>query len=149
MRAGHPVEILKRENYAAAPYDAKVGISPMVKIGNMVFIGATSSTNVHGDVDGGADPYRQAKIIFKKINAILKNSGASRRQVVRVRFYVKDIAYGRDCLKAYSEWFKDIKPVITMIEAKALARVDRLVEVEAEALVGSYPTCRLTERRLI
>ena len=65
---GHKVEILRRENYPAAPYDAKVGISPMVKIGNMVFIGATSSTNVQGDVEGGGDPYRQAKIIFKKIN---------------------------------------------------------------------------------
>jgi enamine deaminase RidA (YjgF/YER057c/UK114 family) len=143
------VEILKRENYPAAPYDAKVGISPMARIGNMVFIGATSSTNVHGDVEGGGDPYRQAKIIFKKINALLKHSGASRRHVVRVRFYVKDITYGQDCLKAYSEWFKDIKPVITMVEAKALARVDRLVEIEADAIVGAYATSRLTEQRPI
>jgi len=139
------VEILKRENYPAASYDAKVGISPMVKIGNMVFIGATSSTNVNGDVEGGGDPYRQANIIFKKIHTLLKHSGAGRRHVVRVRFYVKDIAYGQDCLKAYSEWFNDIKPVITMVEAKALARVDRLVEVEADAFVGSYQTSRLTE----
>ena len=138
------MEILRRENYPAAPYDAKVGISPMVKIGNMVFIGATSSTNGQGDVEGGGNPYRQAKIIFKKINALLKHSGASRRHVVRVRFYVKDIAYGRDCLKAYTEWFGNVRPVITMVEAKALARVDRLVEIEAEAIVGAYMTSRLT-----
>jgi len=141
------MEILRRENYPAAPFDAKVGISPMVKIGNMLFIGATSSTNVHGEVEGGGDPYRQTKIIFKKINALLKDSGASQCHVVRVRFYVKDIAYGRYCLKAYTEWFKDIRPVITMLEVKALARVDRLVEIEAEAIVGSYPTSRLTEQR--
>ena len=138
------MEILRRENYPAAPFDAKVGLSPMVKIGNMVFIGATSSTNVNGDVEGGGDPYRQAKLIFKKINVLLKNSGADIRNVVRVRFYVRDIAYRQGCLKAYAEWFKDVRPVITMVEVKALARVDRLVEVEAEAFVGSYATSRLT-----
>jgi enamine deaminase RidA (YjgF/YER057c/UK114 family) len=143
------MEILKRENYPAAPFDAKVGRSPMVKIGNMVFIGGTSSTNVYGDVEGGGDPYSQTKIILKKINTLLRHSGGSSRHVVRVRFYVTDIAYGRECLKAYAEWFKDIRPVITMVEVKALARVDRLVEVEAEAFVGSYPTSRLTERRAI
>jgi len=115
----------------------------------MVFIGGTSSTNVNGDVEGGGDPYRQANIIFKKINALLKHGGADIRHVVRVRFYVRDIAYGQECLKAYAEWFKDIRPVITMVEVKALARVDRLVEVEAEAFVGSYQTSRLTEQRLM
>lgn len=143
------MEILRRENYPAASFDAKVGLSPMVKIGNMVFIGATSSTNAHGDVEGGGDPYRQAKIIFKKIGALLKNSGADIRHVVRVRFYVKDIAYAQDCLKAYAEGFKNIRPVITMVEVNRLARVDRLVEVEAEAIVGCYSTSRLTEQRPI
>ena len=138
------MEILRRENFPAAPFDVKVGCSPMVKIGNRVFIGGTSATNAHGDVEGGADPYRQAKIIFKKIDALLTHSGASRRHVVRVSFYVTDITSGRGCLKAYAEWFKDIRPVITMVEVKALARVDRLVEVEAEAFVGSYSTSRLT-----
>ena len=94
------MEILRRENYPAAPFDARVGLSPLVKIGSMVFIGATRATNVHGDVEGGGDPYRQAKIIFKKINALLKNSSADIGHVVRVRFYVKDIAYALDCLKA-------------------------------------------------
>ena len=139
------MEILRRENYPATPFDAKVGLSPMLKIGSMVFIGATSSINVHGDVEGGGNPYRQAKIIFKIINALLKNIAADIRHVVCVRFYVKDIAYAQDCLKAYAEWFKHISPVITMLESLALARVDRLIEVEAEAFVNAYPTSRLTE----
>ena len=33
-----------------------------------------------------------------------------------------------------------------MVEVKALARLIRLVEVEAEAFAGSYPTSRLTEQ---
>ena len=71
--------------------------------------------------------------------------------MVRVRFYAKNIAYAQDCLKAYAEDFKDIRPVITMVEVYRLARADRLVEVEVEAgaFVGSYPTSRLTEPRPI
>jgi len=34
--------------------------------------------------------------------------------------------------------------VITMAEVKALARPDHLVEIEAEAVIGSYLTSRLT-----
>jgi enamine deaminase RidA (YjgF/YER057c/UK114 family) len=66
-----------------------------------------------------------------------------------VRFYVTDIAHSQDCLKAYSGWFRDIKPAITLVEVAALARVDRLVEVEAEAFIGAYRTSRLTEQGLI
>jgi enamine deaminase RidA (YjgF/YER057c/UK114 family) len=58
--------------------------------------------------------------------------------VVRVRFYVTDIGRGQEYLKAYSEWFKNIRPVITMAEVKALARPDHLVEIEADAMIGSY-----------
>ncbi len=64
--------------------------------------------------------------------------------VVRVRFYVTDISRGQEYIRAYSEWFKDIRPVITMAEVKALARPDHLVEIEADAVIGSYLTSRLT-----
>ena len=140
------METLRRVNYPAAPFDAAVGCSPMVKVGKRLFIGGTSATNDRGDVEGGGDPYRQAQIIFEKINLFLKHSGAAPRDVVRVRFYVTDIAHSQDCLKAYSEWFKNIKPTVTLVEVAALARVDRLVEVEVEAFIGAYRTSRLTEQ---
>jgi enamine deaminase RidA (YjgF/YER057c/UK114 family) len=64
--------------------------------------------------------------------------------VVRVRFYVTDISRGQEYIKAYSEWFKEIRPVITMAEVKALARPEHLVEIEVDAVIGSYLTTRLT-----
>ena len=41
-------------------------------------------------------------------------------------------------MQAYSEYFKEIKPVVTMAEISALARPAHLVEIEAEAVIGSY-----------
>ncbi len=57
--------------------------------------------------------------------------------VVKVRFYVTDISRGQEYIRAYSEWFKDIRPVITVAEVKARARPDHLVEIEADAVIGS------------
>jgi enamine deaminase RidA (YjgF/YER057c/UK114 family) len=115
-----------------------------VKVGNMVFVGGTTTTNSGGEVEGIGDPYLQTKIVLQKIENVLKQAGAKMSNVVRVRFYVTDISRGQEYLRAYSEWFRDIKPVITMAEVKALARPDHLVEIEADAVIGSYLTSRLT-----
>ena len=137
--------LLKRENYSSgAPFEEKAGYSRAVKVGNMVFVGGTTTTNSKGEGEGVGDAYLQTKIILQKIEDVLKRAGAKMSNVVRVRFYVTDISRGQEYIRAYSEWFKDIRPVITMAEIKALARPDHLVEIEAEAVIGSYLTSRLT-----
>jgi enamine deaminase RidA (YjgF/YER057c/UK114 family) len=139
------MDLLKRQNFSSgAPFEEKAGYSRAVKVGNMVFVGGTTTTNAKGEVEGVGDAYLQTKIILQKIEAVLKQAGARVSDVVRVRFYVTDISRGQEYIKAYSEWFKEIRPVITMAEVKALARPDHLVEIEAEAVVGSYRTSRLT-----
>jgi enamine deaminase RidA (YjgF/YER057c/UK114 family) len=139
------MDLLKRQNFSSgAPFEDKVGYSRAVKVGSMVFVGGTTSTNSQGQVEGVGDAYLQTKIILNKIEAVLKQAGARMSDVVRVRLYVTDISRGQEYLKAYSEWFKDIRPVITMTEIKALPRPDHLVEIEADAIVGSYRTSRLT-----
>jgi enamine deaminase RidA (YjgF/YER057c/UK114 family) len=139
------MDLLKRQNFSSgAPFEDKVGYSRAVKVGSMVFVGGTTSTNSQGQVEGAGDAYLQTKIILHKIEDVLKQAGARMSDVVRVRFYVTDIGRGQEYLRAYSEWFKDIRPVITMAEIKALARPDHLVEIEADAVVGSYRTSRLT-----
>jgi enamine deaminase RidA (YjgF/YER057c/UK114 family) len=139
------MDLLRRENFSSgAPLPKIVAYSQAVKIGNLVFIGGTAATNARGDVQGGADPYRQTKIILQKIEQLLKRIGANFRNVIRVRMHLTDIGNRRHCLRAYSEYFQDIKPVIVVTEVNALARVDRLVEVEADAVIGSYLTSRLT-----
>jgi enamine deaminase RidA (YjgF/YER057c/UK114 family) len=133
------MDLLKRENFSSgAPFEDKAGYSRAVKVGNMVFVGGTTTTNSQGEVEGIGDAYLQTKIILQKIKDVLKRAGARMSDVVRVRFYVTDIARGPEYLKAYSEWFKEFRPTITMAEVKALARPDHLVEIEVEAVIGSY-----------
>ncbi len=134
------MELLRRDNFSSgAPFEEKVGYSRAVKVGNMVFVGGTTSTNSEGVVEGAGDAYLQSKIIFQKIEDALSRAGARVSEVIRVRFYVTDITKGQEYLRAYSEWYKEVKPVITMAEVKGLARPEHLVEIEAEAVIGSYP----------
>ena len=133
------MDLLKRDNFSSgAPFEEKVGYSRAVKVGNMVYVGGTTSTNSEGVVEGAGDAYLQTKVVFQKIEDALSRAGAKISEVVRVRFYVTDISKGQDYLRAYSEWYKTVKPVITMAEVKALARPEHLVEIEAEAVIGSY-----------
>jgi enamine deaminase RidA (YjgF/YER057c/UK114 family) len=137
--------LLRRENFSSgAPFEDKAGYSRAVRVGNMVFVGGTTSTNSEGVVEGAGDAYEQTRITLGKIETALTQAGARVADVVRVRMYVTDITRGQEYLKAYSEWFKDIRPVITVAEVSALARPDHLVEIEADAVIGSYTISRLT-----
>jgi enamine deaminase RidA (YjgF/YER057c/UK114 family) len=139
------MDLLKRENFSSgAPFEDKAGYSRAVKVGNLIFVGGTTTTNAKGEVEAPGDAYLQTKLILQKIEDVLKRAGASMSNVVRVRFYVTDISRGREYLKAYSEWFAAVRPVITMAEVKALARPEHLVEIEVDAVMGSYRTSRLT-----
>jgi len=133
------MDLLKRENISSgAPLEEKVGYSRAVKVGNFVFVGGTTSTNPEGAVEGEADAYLQAKIILQKIEQALSKAGAKLSEVYRVRIYVTDIKKAQETMRAYSEFFKEIKPVTILVEISALARPAHLVEIEAEAIIGSY-----------
>jgi len=133
------MDLLKRENISSgAPLEEKVGYSRAVKVGNFVFVGGTTSTNPEGVVEGEGDAYLQAKIILQKIEQALSKAGAKLSEVYRVRLYVTDIKQAQETMRAYSEFFKEIKPVTILVEISALARPAHLVEIEAEAIIGSY-----------
>ena len=67
------MDLLKRENFSSgAPFEEKAGYSRAVKVGNMVFVGGTTTTNYKGEVEGVGDAYLQTKIILQKIEDVLK-----------------------------------------------------------------------------
>lgn len=133
------MELLKRENFSSgAPLEEKVGYSRAVKVGNFVFVGGTTTTNPEGIVEGEGDAYLQTKIILQKIEQALSRAGAQLSEVYRVRLYVTDIKQAQEIMRAYSEFFKEIKPVTILVEISALARPAHLVEIEADAIIGSY-----------
>lgn len=138
------MDLLRRENFpSGAPLEEKVGYSRAVRVGNSVLVGGTTSTNSEGLVEGPGDAYEQTRIVLGKISEAIARAGAKISEVVRVRIYVTDISRGQEILRAYSEWFRAVKPVLTVAEVSALARPEHLVEIEAEAVIGSYTPGKL------
>lgn len=133
------MDLKKRQNFSSgAPLEDKVGYSRAVRIGNMVFVGGTTTTTPQGVVEAEGDAYLQTKIILQKIEQVLIKAGAKLSEVYRVRIYVTDISRSKEYMQAYSEFFKEIKPVTILAEVSALVRPAHLVEIEAEAMIGSY-----------
>ncbi len=133
------MDLMKRVNFSSgAPLEKKIGYSRTVKVGNFVFVGGTTTTNSKGIVEGEGDAYLQTKIILEKIEKALEKAGARLSEVYRVRIYVTDISRSEEYMRAYSEFFKKIKPVTILVEVKAFVRPAHLVEIEADAIIGSY-----------
>ena len=131
----------KRQNFSSgAPLEDKIGYSRAVRVGDFVFVGGTTTTTPEGEVEAEGDAYLQTKIILQKIEQALTNAGARLSEVYRVRIYVTDIARAQEYMQAYAEFFKAIRPVTILAEVSALARPAHLVEIEAEAIIGSYLT---------
>lgn len=128
---------LKRTNYSSgAPLEDIVGYSRAVKAGPFVYIGGTTSVQADGSVYGEGDSYAQVKYILEKLIKIAENAGAAREDIYSVKMYSTPDFNGKEGMRAYTEFFKDIKPLCTGVTVAALNRKTQLVEIELNAIIG-------------
>ena len=117
-----------------SPWEPIVGYSRAIRIGNQVEVAGTTAMN--GDeVVSEHDAYQQTVFALQIIRDSLERVGASLSDVVRTRMFVTDITKWEDIGRAHGEFFRDIRPVATMVEVKALIDPRLLVEIEAVAVI--------------
>jgi enamine deaminase RidA (YjgF/YER057c/UK114 family) len=123
-----------RTNYSTgAKWEDIVGYSRAVRVGNTLEISGTVATD-GGGVIGKGDIYNQTRFILEKIEKVLQQAGFTLSDVVRTRIFVTDISQWEKVGKAHGEFFKEIKPVTSMVEISALIDPDYLVEIEVTAI---------------
>ena len=116
-------------------WEDKIGYSRAVKIGRLVEVSGTAAIDRDKIVAPG-DPYKQTKFIIQKIERALEDAGSSLQDVIRTRIYVTNINDWDSVGKAHGEFFKNIKPVTTMVEVKSLIDPNFVVEIEATAYLS-------------
>jgi enamine deaminase RidA (YjgF/YER057c/UK114 family) len=125
---------MQRKNFSSgAKWEDIVGYSRAVQVGNQLEISGTVATDDNGVV-GKGDFYAQTKFIIEKVEKVLHQAGFTLSDVVRTRMFVTDISNWEQVGKAHGEFFKNIKPVTSMIEVSALIDPDYLIEIEVSAI---------------
>lgn len=127
---------MKRINVSSGtPWEVFVGYSRAVRIGDHVFVSGTTASYEDGTTACVNDAYGQAKFIFDKIEAALKEVEATMADVVRTRMFVTDIDQWEAIGTAHGEVFGNVRPAATMVEVSRLINPDHLVEIEVDAVV--------------
>ena len=119
-----------RQNISSgAPWEPIVGYSRAVRVGPFVFVSGTTATDA-------VDPYGQTAGALRKIEAALQQAGATRRDIVRTRIFVRSIDQWEEIGRAHAEFFAENRPASTMVEVSRFIDPAMLVEIEADAVIS-------------
>lgn len=120
--------------FTGSPWEPVVGYCRAIRVGNRIEVAGTTAMR-DGEVVGVGKPYEQARFVLQTIEQALQELGAQMSDVIRTRMYVTDISLWQEFGKAHGEFFRDVQPVATMVEVKALIDPLLLIEIEVEALL--------------
>src|SRR5215831_8804851 len=129
-----------RLTHIAAPEGVATGTGYTQVItgsGRLVAVSGQVALDEHGEVVGKGDPQAQARQVFENLRRCLAAAGATFSDVIKLTYYVTDVAYLPAIRTVRSEFVDtDRPPASTAVQVVALFRPEILLEVEAFALVG-------------
>ena len=118
---------------SGSPFEASIGFSRAVRVGDRVVVSGTAPIWPDGSVD--PDPRAQARRCLEIMLAALGEAGGRAADVIRTRTYLLDAADANSVGEAHHEVFSGIRPASTMVVVNALLDPRWKVEMELEAVV--------------
>jgi 2-iminobutanoate/2-iminopropanoate deaminase len=108
--------------------------SNCLKVGDTVYISGLTARDKSLNAAGGGE-YEQAKIIFARMQALLRAAGGSLADIVKLTIFVTDIGNREQVWRARQEAFAGAFPACSLVEVSALAP-QIAVEIEGVAMLN-------------
>jgi enamine deaminase RidA (YjgF/YER057c/UK114 family) len=120
---------------SGSPFEARIGYSRAVVDRDMVYVSGTTGYDYALMVmpDDVADQTRNALATIAKA---LDEAGSSLKDVVRVRYYLVDMADYDAVVEVVGSAFAEIRPAATMIVC-GLTTPEMRIEIEVTARIGA------------
>ncbi|MFF3935999.1 RidA family protein [Streptomyces phaeofaciens] len=128
-----PTRIPAPDGVAAAAQYAHV----VTGTGRFVAVSGQLPLDEHGAPVGVGDPEAQAHRVFENLRRCLAAAGASFDDVVKLTYFVTDMAHMPAVRAARAAHIPDDRlPAASAVQVAALVRPEFLMEIEAFAVVG-------------
>ena len=122
---------MRRLISSGSRFEAEAGYSRAVVDGEWIFVAGTTGFD-YAAMTIVEDPAEQARQAFRNIAAALAEAGASLGDIVRVRYYVPDLADWPAIVPVLGEVFGTIRPAATALGCGLVApRMKIEIEVTA------------------
>lgn len=121
---------------SGSPYESIIGISRAVRAGGLICVAGTAPLDAEGRTVAPGDPERQARRCFEIVARALEELGAGLSNVVRTRILLTRIEDWERVARVHGEFFRDVRPVNTVMQVSRFIDPDWLVEVEADAVIN-------------
>ncbi len=115
-----------------SPFETAFGYSRAVIDGDLVFVSGTTGYD-YVTMTLPEDAAAQARNIFRTLEAVLAEAGASLAGVVRAQYFVTDRAYCEPVLAVCGEVFRAVRPAAGIYVVAGLLQPEMKVEIEVTA----------------
>ena len=121
------------------PIESIVGFSRAVRVGPYISIGGTAPVGPDGKTVGIGDVAAQTRRCIEIIEDALVRAGSGLHDVVRTRVMLTDIDRWREAIETRKDYFREIRPVDTIVAVTRFVNPEWLVELEVDAVIAGWP----------
>jgi enamine deaminase RidA (YjgF/YER057c/UK114 family) len=113
------------------------GNAKVIRANDHLFLQGQTGMSLDGrGFDGEGDPARQAEVAMQNVRALLADAGAAIDDVCKITTYLTDLSHRAVIEPVLARHLRDVRPVITSVVVKGLARPELNFEIDVHAILS-------------